>query len=622
MHIQLKDHTGKVHRVPAEGAIFGRDRARCDVVLPDIGVSGVHAKIYCRQGRWFLEDLHSSNGTFVGEQRVNGPVELERGVAFGLFRWRFEVVEIANTAAPEASQKTVSDPGKTAALQVALPSSSTGESPAVRGGVSSTAAAGDDDHDDENGDDEDVSDVRTQQVARPSNRAAAAAPPSSLANTGENAIGGTNAAETTPPTFREALGQFTVQRLLGGFKEALAYYLVAIPKLAFKPFAFVRESIADQQQSEMMAVDIAAWAFPPFLIGSLVTLIASIVVAALAGHFAVGQVVVGPIVSVAIAAVASVIAGLLWHPVLGWLVAKLGGRSDAVSRSNMFVVLYTAVPLQSIAAAIGMLLALIPLFFMSLVPPLLGIFATLVLFLALVRWYQHFEVARWFVILLVVLGALAVVSNARVFVYSAQGAVARLRSHSTGAATAAVTVAPSHTGSASAVAGATADTEGAAASPPARMALAEPARPAPSAIPSPAGSSPSVAPAPVAPPPPPVTAPIAKPSASLINPAPVTGTAAPSPAGPFLTYTQFLAERDALEKAIEADPPLLTRSSGALDLYRKLHSEAARVDSKYYPRGKKAADDVVAQRLHDAELYDATVGIVTDLQRLVRTGAH
>src|SRR5512140_3710381 len=95
MYIELTDDRGQLHRVPAEGAIFGRDPKRCDVVLNDPGISGVHAKIYLREGRWWLDDLSSSNGTFAGEQqRLARPLSLTRGIRFSLFRWRFEVTDL------------------------------------------------------------------------------------------------------------------------------------------------------------------------------------------------------------------------------------------------------------------------------------------------------------------------------------------------------------------------------------------------------------------------------------------------------------------------------------------------------------------------------------------------
>ncbi|HEY9718644.1 MAG TPA: FHA domain-containing protein [Trichormus sp.] len=48
------------------------------VVLPDDGyASASHARIYWDQGRWWLEDLMSSNGTCVNDQLITTPRALE-----------------------------------------------------------------------------------------------------------------------------------------------------------------------------------------------------------------------------------------------------------------------------------------------------------------------------------------------------------------------------------------------------------------------------------------------------------------------------------------------------------------------------------------------------------------
>lgn len=44
--------------------------AECEVSLQDSHVSRVHARCFTENGQWYLEDLNSSNGTFVGDARV------------------------------------------------------------------------------------------------------------------------------------------------------------------------------------------------------------------------------------------------------------------------------------------------------------------------------------------------------------------------------------------------------------------------------------------------------------------------------------------------------------------------------------------------------------------------
>ena len=55
-----------------------------DIVIADGGVSRYHARLHWRGDHWVLEDLGSSNGTFVDGRRINGPVVLGPGGQVGL----------------------------------------------------------------------------------------------------------------------------------------------------------------------------------------------------------------------------------------------------------------------------------------------------------------------------------------------------------------------------------------------------------------------------------------------------------------------------------------------------------------------------------------------------------
>jgi pSer/pThr/pTyr-binding forkhead associated (FHA) protein len=84
--IDASDATVTIGRLPESTISIASD--------PD--ASRRHARIFRRDGEWWLEDLGSANGTFIGEfaqsQKISAPVKLLPGQIFrvGLTRFRLE----------------------------------------------------------------------------------------------------------------------------------------------------------------------------------------------------------------------------------------------------------------------------------------------------------------------------------------------------------------------------------------------------------------------------------------------------------------------------------------------------------------------------------------------------
>jgi pSer/pThr/pTyr-binding forkhead associated (FHA) protein len=57
---------------------IGRDLA-CDATLEDNTVSTEHARLSFHHNQWWLEDLQSTNGTFLNEERVTAPIVITTG---------------------------------------------------------------------------------------------------------------------------------------------------------------------------------------------------------------------------------------------------------------------------------------------------------------------------------------------------------------------------------------------------------------------------------------------------------------------------------------------------------------------------------------------------------------
>jgi pSer/pThr/pTyr-binding forkhead associated (FHA) protein len=76
-------------RIPIEGAAsIGRESDN-QVVIPDKTVSGRHAAIIYRDGRWWAEDFDSTNGTWVNDRRVSSPLPVAEGDMIQVGRFSF-----------------------------------------------------------------------------------------------------------------------------------------------------------------------------------------------------------------------------------------------------------------------------------------------------------------------------------------------------------------------------------------------------------------------------------------------------------------------------------------------------------------------------------------------------
>ncbi|MCL6106777.1 MAG: FHA domain-containing protein [Actinobacteria bacterium] len=81
---------GKAYRLKG-GATIGRS-PRSDIVLDDSYVSSTHARIFSRRQFLYLEDLGSTNGTYVDGRRVSGDVQIKPGqeIVIGDTIFRYE----------------------------------------------------------------------------------------------------------------------------------------------------------------------------------------------------------------------------------------------------------------------------------------------------------------------------------------------------------------------------------------------------------------------------------------------------------------------------------------------------------------------------------------------------
>ncbi len=68
---------GRVYELGEEVTI-GR-AAGCQVTIDDTYASQLHARVFQRDGKIFVEDIGSTNGTYLNRKKVTGPMVLQRG---------------------------------------------------------------------------------------------------------------------------------------------------------------------------------------------------------------------------------------------------------------------------------------------------------------------------------------------------------------------------------------------------------------------------------------------------------------------------------------------------------------------------------------------------------------
>jgi len=82
--------TGTTVSLMENGVLLGRN-PECTLILDDDFASGRHARIFRREAGWFVEDLGSTNGTFLGSTKLTQPMPLEVGSILRIGKTIFEL---------------------------------------------------------------------------------------------------------------------------------------------------------------------------------------------------------------------------------------------------------------------------------------------------------------------------------------------------------------------------------------------------------------------------------------------------------------------------------------------------------------------------------------------------
>ena len=116
----LRGQSGQTYGVSPHGLRLGRGREN-DVVLDDAAVSRRHATLWVSQGRCYVRDEGSTNGTFVNERRITGAHELQPGDRLRIGAAVFHLTaEPQRELAMPAKPRPVARPGRPRSMPVAV----------------------------------------------------------------------------------------------------------------------------------------------------------------------------------------------------------------------------------------------------------------------------------------------------------------------------------------------------------------------------------------------------------------------------------------------------------------------------------------------------------------------
>jgi pSer/pThr/pTyr-binding forkhead associated (FHA) protein len=81
LYVRIERGKEQVRRFLQPEVMIGRD-PNCDLAIIDEALSAHHARLAHHHGQWWLEDLNSTNGTFLNREKLNTPAVVITGDKF------------------------------------------------------------------------------------------------------------------------------------------------------------------------------------------------------------------------------------------------------------------------------------------------------------------------------------------------------------------------------------------------------------------------------------------------------------------------------------------------------------------------------------------------------------
>ena len=417
MSVEVRNvQTQETYAIGDDGAVFGREGGGAGIQVADRSVSKKHARVFTDGTEWFLEDMGSVNGTIVDGNKIGGAVPLRVGLVFSLSKFKFEIVRVPQ-------------------LYVAPPDVETRTSMRKNSGNNN------------NNNNDLPSELRKDQIPRKRQRDIAPpraaeegyeddynqAPPPGRNNNLPPAVDNDYPSQThrgarddrgdehdgyDGPAPQLGIDQYEDLTPAEAVTRGIGYVLKTTPLLAINPIGTVRNHLEDPPLPALEKLPLAALVAPALVAVIAIQQAAGAIAGVIVGAFSVVAFLMVPVVGVIGGAIGALITGFIAHPILGWLVDKLGGQSDARTRTahvglGMVANVVLLVPMVLtiiLTAVIARLMTVSSVFSLLLViPALLSIIATPLPIYVQWQFFKSYGVAKWFQTLLMIVAALAVV---------------------------------------------------------------------------------------------------------------------------------------------------------------------------------------------------------------------
>ena len=124
----MRSVNGKHQHIIAEDTLVGRE-VECHIHLDQPQISRYHAKLYVRDDKLYVRDLHSSNGTYVNGKEITTETELQLGDEIAFNETIFRITTLGSGSKdetvirfgnPNATQATPNSPTPIRQVEVAL----------------------------------------------------------------------------------------------------------------------------------------------------------------------------------------------------------------------------------------------------------------------------------------------------------------------------------------------------------------------------------------------------------------------------------------------------------------------------------------------------------------------